>query len=240
MSYSTHGLLLFALFFINKAVLQAQSIPRPPSKLFVMETLDTLYFGGFSENKKIPDAIRLQVLTALSFYPELAKTRIIFRMRKRKTPLASRPQLWSVFKKRKNRTYIITISTASNDQLSPILLNQLPFNAQIGVLGHELGHSAYYDTKSTFQLLGLSFKLLRSKNTDAFEFNTDRICIDHGLGYQLYDWSKYVREVFQIKAWRGASEGAVKLDTTSVDQRYMNPPTIKKYMDQNPIYANMH
>lgn len=208
-----------------------------PVKLFDEKDFDAMQFSEFTANKRIPKEIYNQALIALSYYPELRDTKIIFRLRKRKTPLASRPRIWSVFKKRKNRTYIITISKKLSKQLSSILFHKLPYNAQVGVLGHELGHTTYYNTKNTFQLIGLSFNLLKSRNVDEFEFNTDRICILHGLGYQLYDWSTYVRKALHIEEWRGADDPFPKKDAP-LDQRYMNPETIKKYMEGNTIYRH--
>ncbi len=225
---------IFGIFLCICVHLTAQM----PVKHFQKDTFDSLKYAAFETNKKIPGEIRPQALIALSHYPELRETKIIFRLRKRKTPLASRPQVWSVFKKRKNRTYIITISTRSSEALTPILFSKLPYNAQIGVLGHELGHTRYYSSKNTLQLIGLPFKLLKSKNTDAFEFNTDRISIEHGLGYQLYAWSSYVREVLNISEWRGASEDLLAEEGPAIDQRYMNPETITRYMDSYPIYEN--
>ncbi|MEO0526290.1 MAG: hypothetical protein AAFZ89_03635 [Bacteroidota bacterium] len=224
--------MLFTFFWTAIAYTQL------PVAFFKAEDHDSVRYAKYGTNKKIPKEIRNQALTALSFYPELKPAKVVFRLRKRKTPLASRPQIWSVFKKKKNRTYVITISTKSNEQLSPILFFNLPYNAQIGVLGHELGHTAEYNTKSTFQLIGLSFKLLKSKNTDAFEFNTDRICIAHGLGYQLYDWSAYVRKVLNITVWRGA-DNPLPQKNAPIDQRYMNPETIEKFIKEDPIYRNM-
>ena len=216
----------------------AELSAQVPVRHFQKDTFDSLKYAVFETNKKIPKEIRSQVLIALSHYPELRETKIIFRLRKRKTPLASRPQVWSVFKKKKNRTYIITISTSSSEALTPILFSKLPYNAQIGVLGHELGHTHYYSGKNTLQLIGLPFKLLKSKNTDAFEFDTDRISIEHGLGYQLYAWSIYVRKVLNISVWRGASEDLAVDEGLAIDQRYMNPETIVRYMDRYPIYEN--
>ncbi len=219
----------WSALFLYAFALKAQS----PVEKFNAGLFDDASYLVYATKKKIPEDIRKQVLIALSFYPELKDTKLHFRFRKRTTPLTSRPRIFSIFRKKKNRAYVITISTKSKARLSPILFENLPYNAQIGVLGHELGHIAYYKTKNSFQILGLSFKILKPKFVDSFEFNTDKIAIDHGLGYQLYDWSVFVRKALNIREWKGASEDGI----TSKSQRYMNPITIQKYMDENPIYS---
>lgn len=193
-------------------------------------------YSQYWNHKKIPEEIIPQVLIALSFYPELGDTKIVLRYRKRKTPLASRPRVWSTFRKRKNRTYVITLSTKSNTILTPILFSNLSYNAQIGVLGHELGHITGYKNKDTWQLLGLYIRLLNAKNVNDFEFNTDRTCIEHGLGYQLSNWSQYVRQTLDIPEWRGASVANYGKKTSTQELRYMNPETIAEIISKNSIY----
>ncbi|MEB8347472.1 hypothetical protein OO010_15570 [Flavobacteriaceae bacterium KMM 6898] len=207
-----------------------------PKRQFEKGWFDSTQYSQYQNYKKIPIEIRPQVLIALSFYPELSDTKIIFRFRKRISPLASRPRLWSTFRKSKNRTYIITISTESTPKLTSILFLNLPYNAQIGVLGHELGHITEYKNKSAWHLLGLYLKLLKAENVNEFEFKTDRICIEHGLGYQLYDWSQFVRQELDILEWKGAGDFYSSNDEEVTKQRYMNPQTIEKFMESNSIY----
>jgi len=227
-------MVIHGLFFFSLSISNAKA--QVPIEKFDRMNFDAGQYSKFATNKKIPEAIQSQTLRALSFYPELKNARIIFRFRKRRTPLSSRPQLLSTFKKRKNRKYVITISTKSNKKLAPILFLNLPYNAQIGVLGHELGHIAEYDTMRTGQLITLIFKLFSSKYTDKFEFNTDLIGINHGLGYQLYDWSQYIRSALDIREWRGAFDDYTGKQMALTKQRYMNPQTIEKFMESNSIY----
>jgi hypothetical protein len=227
--------LLVCCFAAIHIPMQAQ-IPR--LSFINCAVVSSLHMSGES-NKIIPDEIKTQALIALSYYPELKKVKIIFRILEKKIPLTTRPDLFSLLKNRQKRVYIITISSKSNKKLSSILLSNLPFNAQIGVLGHELAHVSDFNRKSTLELISLFFKMLSSGFIDRFEFNTDLICINHGLGYQLLNWSKYVREVLKINNWGGASAKNSLKKTGSENQRYMNPETIEKYIAANPIYQNV-
>lgn len=209
-----------------------------PKKQFFRKEFDSIKLSKFETNKKIPNEIRAQVLTALSYYPELNDAKVDFRIRKRITPLASRPRFLSIFKKTNNRKYVITISTKSNAKLSPILFYNLPYNAQIGVLGHELGHISAYHVMKIGQLISLIFKMLDSKYIDQLEYNTDFITINHGLGYQLYDWSTYVRTALGVPEWRGVSDDYSPHQKVIQKQRYMNPKTIEHFILSIPIYAN--
>ena len=223
-------LLLFSIFFYMGTMAQI-------SKKYLPESFDATFYKQFELNKTIPESIRPQALLALSHYPDLKEVRIVFRLKKRTTPLTSRPKLLSTFQHREKRIYVITISTKTREFLNPILFENLPFNAQVGVLGHELGHIFEYRSKSSIELLGLGFSLANRKFVDQFEFNTDKIAIAHGLGYQLLDWSAYVRTVLDIREWRGAAEVSEN-NQSRLDQRYMNPATIKTYINANPNYQS--
>lgn len=221
-------------------VLCASAGAQVPSPEFKKQNFATGQYQRFSHYKKIPPDIIPQVLVALSYYPQLLDTKIVFRYRKRNTPLSSRPRVWSTFRRKENRTYVITISNKTNKRLTPILFSNLPYNAQIGVLGHELAHISTYSSKTSGQLLGLYLSLLKSKNVDAFELDTDLTCIAQGLGHQLLAWSRYVREELDILEWRGAPKANYRKRDSKEELRYMNPKTIKEQMAKNPIYKSLY
>lgn len=101
----------------------------------------------FRDNKVLAPKYEIQILIALSYFPELKDTKIKFRIKNSTTPLTTRPTLYSMFRSAKKRTYIITISEKSTKYLDTILLRNLNYNAQIGVLGHELCHVSDYLNK---------------------------------------------------------------------------------------------
>lgn len=228
------GLKYIAVFVFLFVVNQMKA--QTPVKQFTEASFDSVYYSKFSSNKKFPDNIKKQVLIALSYYPELKDIAITFQFREKVTPLTSRPRIFSIFKGKGKRKYIITISSNSKKTINPILFSNLPFNAQIGVLGHELGHISEYIKMNSFQLMAIPFKMISRKYTNRFEFNTDLACINHGLGYQLHDWSAFVRKALKIPEWKGATDLSTNEDDF-FNQRYMNPATIEGYMDKNNLYT---
>jgi hypothetical protein len=102
--------------------------------------LDSLRFQ-FANNKTIPAAVEQQALRALSFYPELHDIKVEFVWVEYKTAHTSRPKISTLLRRRDRRTYQITISTSVPEFYIDGRQDRLPYNAQIGVLGHELGHT---------------------------------------------------------------------------------------------------
>lgn len=186
-----------------------------------------------SNNKTIPKDFENQTLIALSYFPELKDIKIKFRLKNRTTPLATRPSLFSMFRSAKKRTYIITISKQSTSYLDAITLKNLNYNAQIGVIGHELCHVSDYLNKGFCKMWNVVWiEIFSKKKVDTFEYNTDLNCINHGLGYQLLDWSTNVRENLKRENWLGA----VNLTEDEKSERYMNPSTITTIIKNHSLY----
>jgi hypothetical protein len=212
---------VYLLFLILRGCLIFAQTPTPPVKEFKSDSVDA-YIKNSVFNKTIPPQFEKQIRVALAYYPTLKNTKIIFKIKKTRSPLAAAPTFWSAFRRASKRTYIITISSESSVPfLNKILLDSLGFNAQIGVLGHEISHILEFNSKNSLFFVGLVLRNLSKKSIDKFENDTDRRCIEQGLGYQLLAWSTEVRGNLKIKEWRGADNlGEQKRE------RYMSPPTI--------------
>ncbi len=231
-----HFRLAFVLFIFFWIIFLKSMMAQTPVMNYCEGGIDTSDNSHFGLEKIIPGEIRSQVLLALKYYPELKNVKIIFRFANRKTPLTSRPQILSLLKRKSNRAYVITISKKTDILFSPIQFSALPFNAQVGVLGHELAHIADYASKSKWQLFKLGMKMRNAEFTNTFEFNTDYTCIQHGLGYQLLSWSVFVRDALGVKEWKGTSTRNQQNGARDGEQRYMNPETIEMCIDSMAIY----
>ncbi len=189
----------------------------------------------FGHQKQYPLQFEKQVLLALSFYPELKNTSILFRIRKRHAALNTRATWLGVIESHRKRHFVITISDSTEDMLMPMLFKNQSFNAQVGVMGHELAHVTDFLKMSTGQIIAHAIKNVSAKYIDRFEYNTDAICIAHGLGYQLLEWSSFIRKKMSRENWRGPDF----THRPMLKERYMNPSTIMKRIDTDPIYRGV-
>lgn len=189
----------------------------------------------YGSGKKLPDGYTNQTLQALAYFPELKNVRIVFRIRRISSPLMVRPSIASsVFRSPARRTYIIFISSHS-PAVDSILMKNLPLDAQIGVIGHELSHVSYFIHVGRVQMIKVGLGNFSAKFLNRIEFETDRATIEHGLGWQLLKWSELVRVKLKLERWRGADE-YLEGKTSQPRQRYMNPESIRAVMQQCPIY----
>jgi len=187
-----------------------------------IQAQDTLW------RKKLPAGYEQETMAALSCFPELQKVPIKFRIAHSYSALRTRPTVMSMFLPKGYRSYVIFISNKTISNITPISFQNLPGEARIGVIGHELSHVVDFNQKSTWRSLQVALRHFSIRYMDSLEYHTDKICIDHGLGLRLYAWSRFVRETLHIANYRGA-DYVLKGDMHR--ERYMNPDTILHYID---------
>ena len=145
----------------------------------------------FGKNKTIPNHLLISSLLALAYFPELQSQRIRFKETGIKTTLNARPSILSLFRFNKSkRKYIIRVNNKTNEEI--VSVYRVPFNAQIGLLGHEFAHIVDYQQKNFFGVIKRAFSYLSEKSKKKFEHEIDNLTIKSGLGWQLYDWSYYI------------------------------------------------
>lgn len=164
-----------------------------PNTEWVEENKDSLRIN-LLHNKKVPAEFENSILTALMYYPDLEDTRIKFKTRRITTTMAARPTLGSFFKKKQKRNYIISINNRNNKRKAP-LLNDVPFNGQVGIIGHELAHIVDYSDKSAVRVIAMGVGYGFSNDfRKGLEYKIDRMAINRGLGDGLYTFRLYVEE----------------------------------------------
>jgi hypothetical protein len=197
---------IYFLFFIlikftTVGWTQNQQLVEKFDSINEIKRLDFLK-NSFGINKKMAPKYELQTLIALSFYPELTNESIVFVEKKYKLPYAARP-IWTSFFPFKKKKYKIIISTNSTEIREPTLLKNMPFNAQIGAIGHELAHVAYYHKTSKRQILWDGIRYGNLKFREKFEKMTDRIALEHGLAPQLLAWNRIASPTKKLEGKRG-------------------------------------
>jgi hypothetical protein len=211
------GILMMNRIYSQRAVpLEIMSSARQTSDSNLLQ---------YATNKQLPPGFENEALQALSHFPELKKVKIKFRIKKSYSTLKTRPAFISMFLPRGHRAFVITISNKTIQKLMPLMFVNLSEEARVGVIGHELSHVADFSRKNTWQCLKVFVGHLSPSYMDRFEFNTDMICIRHGLGKDLEAWSSYIRSTMHTSFWRGADYVNKVNDR---HERYMNPSTIEK------------
>jgi hypothetical protein len=95
-----------------------------------------------------------------------------------------------IFRKKSKRKYVVRINNSAKDSI--VILDSVPFNASIGLFGHEFNHFVDYSTRNIFGVIGRLIAYSSKKSKEKFEKEIDVMTINRGLGWQLYDWASFV------------------------------------------------
>ena len=182
-------IVIFNLWFLSNNYAQTPEPKRNIDSIFFVKAEDTL-LEKYGTNKFLIPKFKLQCLIALSYYPALTDVKIKFKCSNISTTMQCRPTVYSLIRKTSKRKYVILINKKKN--FEGVLLDNVPFNAQIGVIGHEFAHIIDYKNKKIIGLLNRGFEYLSVEKKKKFEKFIDSLTIRNGLGWQLYDWEDFV------------------------------------------------
>ena len=149
----------------------------------------------FGCRKKIPSVIEKNVLTALSFYPELKEVPIhfLFKRRIKSSVMQAQPVFTSLLRNRTRRAYRINISALFALTHTAIPIHQMPDDIMIGWIGHELGHIMDYETRSNAGLVGFGIGYITSASyVKKVEQIADQFAVTHGLGAYLVKTKRFI------------------------------------------------
>jgi hypothetical protein len=138
--------------------------------------------------KNVPDHLLKQFTIICKAFPELKSDNISLRFQSISMTMQARPNIWTVLGGK--REYFVFINT--HRHRNGLLLEEIPFNAQLGIIAHELCHIVDYHFKSNWQIVKTGLWYLKKRNQENYEKAIDYLVIKKGLGHQLKDWAHFV------------------------------------------------
>jgi len=238
--WSLLGTLLVLIgLILLQSVDPIQKDPKLPVTVFPEDLLpeklllDSLW-RVVGDKKTVPAGFEKAALVAYAAYPQLKEVNIEMVLTQSGAPMESNFNLKTLLGSGENRVYRILLNDAENTNFDPILLRSLPFDAQVGILAHELGHVAYYHQLTTLQLAKWGLMYLVSSDFRAkHERSTDLMPVFHGLGSQIYDYAWYVRNDPSCKPLYE------QFGSAFIDKYYMTDVEIKEAMERHALYQNV-
>ena len=125
---------------------------------------------------------------ALQAYPELRDVQIGFDYRNIPTTMQCRPKPFSVFRRSEKRKFLMVFNQNMGKSRG-VPLNELSFDARVGLFAHELAHIIDYRRKRSLGIIALGFQYATKRGKQELEHTIDRIIIWRGFGKQLYQYA---------------------------------------------------
>lgn len=150
----------------------------------------------FGINKVIPAKYEIAILSALSAFPELKTTRIHFKLTNHHSvPYGTTPTFASLFKPAHKRIYYVTLLEEAKEPERGALFRNLPHEAQVAVIAHELTHVVQFNSQSVPVLLKTMLLYPVPFFKKIIERGADKGAIEHGYGRELYKHAVYLRNI---------------------------------------------
>ena len=177
-------------------------------------------------HKTIPKEIMEEAQVALSYYPVLKDTPIVFKFKKniKKSTMQAQPIWTSFFKSRKKRDYVILISRKVKIDKESFLITDVPSEVLIGWLGHELGHVMDYRDRSGLGMVIFGLKYLYSSgHIQEVERAADSYAVAHGMGDYILKTKDFILNHADIS----------EKYKTRMRKLYLSPEEIMKLIEEN-------
>lgn len=144
----------------------------------------------FGVNKFIPDYFELAFYVAISQFPELKDVVIYVNEKSFDLTLQAQPKSNFLFLQKENREYVICVNN-DKSKAHGVLFNDLTFDAQVGIMAHELSHIIDYLNQGNLDIVLFGIRFLGVKYRKIIEKDTDKEVIRRRLGWQLYEWADF-------------------------------------------------
>jgi hypothetical protein len=132
----------------------------------------------FGTDKAIPEEMQVAFYAAIAYYPMLSDVPVKVKQRDIKTTMQCRPR-WDFFLRKKDKRHYKILVNNKVENNEGVLFEHLPFNARVGVFGHELAHVLDYSEKSNWQIIRFGVEYLNDENRRIIENRIDQLAIEH-------------------------------------------------------------
>ncbi|MCH7403148.1 hypothetical protein ACFOUP_04430 [Belliella kenyensis] len=178
------------------------------------------------DNKTIPWEIKDAVVEALAYFPELAGVRIDFEFRDRirGAVMQAQPRVLTLLVTGKEtREYRIKITRELDLGDTLLAIKDVPHDALVGWIGHELGHIMDYKERSTTNMMyfGMRYIMSNKRLTEA-EIAADTYAISCGMGHQIMTVKNFILN----------QEGFSEEYRSKIRDLYMSPSQILSLQEE--------
>ncbi|PBQ31454.1 hypothetical protein CNR22_06650 [Sphingobacteriaceae bacterium] len=180
--------------------------------------------------------LRKQFNYVLKFYPKMRVKTIQVKYTKSSTIAVTKPKFGSIFKLPHQRSYTIYFSKQTKTTMDSVLLNNLSFNAQLGMIANQVSVIEDMATGGFFNFIGWYFKHLGRKGKKEILQEAEQKTLEVGLGYQLLAYNKECEEKLQISNWQSTKGYG------NYFKHYRNmalrPQKVSNFMTDLPVYVS--
>lgn len=230
----TREVALFVLVLFAIPQLEAQYIYyKNPDQSTIRQFGDTANrVSGIDSNS----LVKKQFNYIFKFFPKMLVKTIRVEFNQKEDVVKVKPKFSSIFKMPSQRIYTVYFSKTTKSTLDSVLLENLSFNAQLGLIGIQVSVIEDLSTGGFFNFIGWYFKHLTHKGMKRIRADAERRTLEVGLGFQLLSLNKEVNEKLKIDNWTN-TKGYTNY-MRHYKNREMKPQTILNFINDLPVYRS--
>lgn len=172
----------------------------------------------------------------LKFYPHLQVKTIKIQFKPSSKTIQTKPKFGAIFKLPEQREYTVTFSRGTNTTLDSILIDNLSFNSQLGLIANQVSVIEDLATGGFFNFIGWYFKHLTHNGSKKILTDAEEKTLEVGLGYQLLSYNRECEEKLKIENW-SSTKGYTNY-MQHYRNRAMKPQLIVNLMNDMPVYVS--
>lgn len=170
------------------------------------------------------------------FFPKMLVKNIIVEFNQKEDVVKVKPKFSSIFKMPSHRIYTVYFSKSTKSTLDSVLLENLSFNAQLGLIATQVSVIEDLSTGGFFNFIGWYFKHLSHNGMKRVRSDAERRTLEVGMGYQLLALNRELEEKLRIDNWMDTKGYSNYMH--HYKNRNMKAQTILNLMNDLPVYRS--
>jgi hypothetical protein len=174
----------------------------------------------------------------LKFYPKMLVKNIVVKYTASKSVVKTKPKFSSIFKMPNQRVYTVSFSKHTKSTLDSVLIDNLSFNSQLGLIANQVSLIEDMSTGGFFNFIAFYFRHITRNGRKRLYADAEHKTLEVGLGYQLLAYNKESEENLRIENWtntKGYSNYVKHYRNMT-----MQPQMILNFISDLPIYVSKH
>lgn len=180
--------------------------------------------------------LKKQFNYVLKFYPKMRVKNIYVKFTKSSSIARVKPKFASIFKMPGQRIYTIYFSTETKTTLDSVLIQNLSFNPQVGLIANQISVIEDLSTSGFFNFISYFFKRHSIKGRKEIKEEAQLKTLEVGLGYQLLALNNEYEQKLEISNWLSTK------GYTNYFKHYrgqsIKPRQVRNFINDFPIYVS--
>lgn len=179
--------------------------------------------------------LKNQIAYVLKFFPKMVVKNIVVEFKESIHIARTTPRFNDILKSPDQRVYRICFSNSTKSTLDSVMINELSFNSQLGLIAREISQVEELSTDGFLDHVAWYFRQLSRRGRNRIVREAEAKALEAGLGYQLLSFNLELSQKLNIDRWKSVKGYATYVKYTKTPA--MKPYLINDFINDLPVYV---